>query len=59
MIVAVQVVAVDSKPDPVYEKTVLMVPVDGVTVTLAVTLNTALAKSFAGDPTTRIVQFMS
>jgi hypothetical protein len=36
-----------------------MVPEDGVTVTLAVTLNTALAKSFSGVPTTRIVQFLS
>jgi hypothetical protein len=47
------VVAVELNPDPVKVNTVFLVPVGGVTYTLAVTLNTANGvRSFTGDPLT-------
>ena len=57
---ALQVVAVDSKPDPVYVKTEFMLPELGDTVMLAVTLNTANCEtSCAGEPLILMVQFFS
>jgi len=59
VIVAVQDVATELKPEPVNVKTVLTVPEVGVTTTLAVTLNTARSMSSAGVPLTCTVQLMS
>jgi len=53
VVVAVQLVAVELKPEPVYVNTLLTVPEVGTTFTSGITVNgSAGVTSFTGDPCT-------
>jgi hypothetical protein len=57
-IFAVQDVAAELNPDPLYVKTEFMVPEEGVSATLVVTLNADRTTSLTGVPLTCTVQLM-